>query len=168
MAQKQLTESLRVRDEDAAAKKLPLRLGRVTPTERREIIAASAIGKSRRTIAKEFNRSANTIQAVLRRSDGRALKADFQKTLREHIRRRLIQAAPMAVESWTRAIENVATGKGSTNHRPAMELLQAAGIIQPPSRAKKTGETTIVVEDHTKPPGDRPPGTDLAEDALTS
>ncbi len=93
MAQKQLKESLRLQDEDTTAENASLRRGRVRPKERIEIIAASAAGKSRRQIAKQFHRSPNTIQAVLRRQDGRAMKADFQKTLREDVRWLLIRAA---------------------------------------------------------------------------
>ena len=127
MAQKQLKESLRIQDEDTAAENVPLRRGRVRPKERVEIIAASAAGKSRRQIAKQFHRSPNTIQAVLRRQDGRAMKADFQKTLREEIRSLLILGPPMAAESWRRAVKNAVAGK-RTNYQAARDWLLAAGI----------------------------------------
>ena len=159
MAQKQSHEALRVQHGDTTAEKLSPRRGRVRPKERTEIIAASAMGKSRRQIAKEFRRSPNTIQAVLRRQDGRAMKADFQKTLREEIRSLLILGAPMAAQSWRRAVKNAAAGK-RTNYQAARDWLLAAGVIQPLSRKKTTGEEpTIVVVDHNKTPG---------EDALTS
>ena len=96
------------------------------------------------------------------------MKADFQKTVREEVRWLLIRAAPMAAKSWTRAVKNAVAGK-RTNYQAARDLLLAAGVIQPPSRKKTTGEEpTIVVVDHNKMPGDRPSGTDLAEDVLTS
>ena len=88
------------------------------------------------------------------------MKADFQKTVREEIRCLLIRAAPMAAQSWMRAIENAVAGKRRTNYQAARDLLLAAGVIQPPSRKKTTGEEpTIVVVDHNKKSG---------EDALTS
>ena len=65
----------------------------------------------------------------------------------------------MAAQSWRRAVKNAAAGK-RTNYQAARDWLLAAGVIQPLSRKKTTGEEpTIVVVDHNKTPG---------EDALTS
>ena len=87
------------------------------------------------------------------------MKADFQKTLREEIRSLLILGAPMAAESWRRAVMNAVVGK-RTNYQAARDWLLAAGVIQPLFRKKTTGEEpTIVVVDHNKTSG---------EDALTS
>ncbi len=71
----------------------------------------------------------------------------------------MIRAAPMAAKAWTRAVKNAAAGK-RTNYQAARDWLLAAGVIEPLSRKKTTGEEpTIVVVDHNKTSG---------EDALTS
>ena len=107
------------------------------------MIAASLEGHTIAQIAEQLGRSEHTVRNVLRSPAAVARKEQLAQDVRDWVRLRLLRAADKAVNSWIKQLDHADAGV-KAQHRPAMDLLIAAGVISRPGRAKKEKPEVIV------------------------
>lgn len=101
----------------------------VTPTEAQEIRLSHVVdGKSISAISRETGRTRETISNILKTPDTEALRQSVQEELHRLARTRLQSGVVRAADAW---LESLDTAAEKGNHRPAKDLLESTGVIEP-------------------------------------